>query len=333
MSKLTHGSKYGVVMDMTVHMPSADEQLKEEKDKVAAANNADKALVKVSVARIPPKYSKPLQSTAGKLYNTCKEHAMHINGQYVIPPMELEPLWVKLFGHNDVSSTVPAGGLVGQFYSYKDALAIACKDGSLAKELELGDLASQVQAIDCSEVLSKYGVDISLDVDMKSPHVMPILARMDKDAVKRLGDRVEADAAKRYNASLTEIAGQLGTWFRSVLGDIINRGGAGKKGTHFETMIGKIKDLIDRLPSYNVTNDPVVTEIYNQIYATFATVEKNDFKDEERRKALTEKAKDILAAFDKATTSAPVAPIADTVENEVKSDTNSLPESLVGLVG
>lgn len=258
------GKAWGAVIDLTIHAPAQKIRLKEETSKVAQVNNASTDAVAVIAERIPAMYSKALYNAGQAIRNHVERRSVKINGQNVVPVSMLESLWVELFGHSDVTSVESVGhtGLVCKYRACKAGLIEACRNGELDRVVSetTGNLSEQIAKVDCSLIESAFDVSIKLDIDCSSEIVRNALAQLSANVREQIEARAKRDAEIAAGQATTEITGHAIRWVQNTLETVIERVTKAEKGTQYKRLIDSVTELVDRLPAYNLTNDPNVSK-------------------------------------------------------------------------
>lgn len=146
-----------------------------------------------------------------------------------------------------------------------------------------------------SALKEKFGVDISI---RPLPTAEDFRVQVGDDEVKRIRKSIEEESKKTVEAAMKEVWGRL----RDVVAHMAERLNAykvtedGTEGKFRDSLVGNIAELLDVVPSLNLTQDPALdqfaADIRKRLTAVTATVLRDD---ETVRKATAAAAEDILA--------------------------------------
>jgi hypothetical protein len=294
------GKAWGAVVDVIIHAPAQKVRLKDETAKVASDNNASSDAVAVLAERIPATHAKALYNAGQNIRNHIDRRSVTINGQKVVPVAILPSLWVELFGHDTLTSTECIGhtGLVCKYEAHKSGLIQLCESGELDRIVaeKAGNLLGQISKVDCGLIRSSFGVDIKLDIDCDSQIVRDALAQLSENVRSQVEAKAKADAEKASGEAVVEVTQYALNWVQDTLNNVIAKVSAAEKGTQYKRLVDSVRELVDRLPSYNLTGNKQVADAISNVREKLAKLMNADSlrDDKATRDATVDAAKAIL---------------------------------------
>lgn len=272
---------------ISLHCPAPTKKRADKEEQLTSESGAEKGSIRVQQERIPAIYQKPISATQAKIRAYFDKNAFRLNDTYAIP--------VKQY----VSFEAGYQNLLQQHDAYVSALCEAIENGSIIEEAKrrLGDdFDPSYLPSSCEAVKQAIRVNIRTGADLSSRVITEALNDLADDTKAEVESRVRADMEQAEAEGQTSIVSFVMDEIVEYLKDIQNRCLNGAKGTHYKTLLDKFVRITEKLPAYNVTGNPAVSNAIAKVYEAFKSIDKDNLKaDEAYRKVTAETAKTVLA--------------------------------------
>jgi len=271
---------------ISLHCPAPTKKRRDKEDELTASANAERGAYRVQQERIPAVWQKPISAAQAKIRKYFEDNAFRLNDTYAVPVAQytaFEAGYAKLIQQHD---------------AYVDALCEAIESGAIVEEAKrrMGDdFDPAYLPQSCDAVKAAIRVNISTVADLSSPVITQALADLAEDTRKEVEDRVRRDMAQAEADGQTSIVSFVMDEIVAFLKDVDERCSKGAARTHYKTMLDKFTRITEKLPAYNITENPTISAAISRIYETFKTLDKSDLKtDDSYRRETADKAKAIL---------------------------------------
>jgi hypothetical protein len=154
---------------------------------------------------------------------------------------------------------------------------------------------------DVSEIRAKFKLEMSI---MPFPDAADFRSDLDDDTVDDIrreiaetSSRVVDDAMRHTAEQIVEVVGHVGTKLKEY-----NAGakGNGKRSFFLDSLIDNVRDLVDLLPAFNLTEDPKLDAIIKRIQKEMCAEDACDLrKNDAARESVQKSADEIVAAVSK----------------------------------
>lgn len=272
---------------MSLHCPAPTKKRKDKEDQLTAQAGAERGAIRVQQERIPEKWQKPISACQAKIRAYFDKNAFRLNDSYSIPVSQYDSFeagYQHLLKEHEV--------LVG-------VLCDAIASGEIIEEAKRRageDFIADFLPTSCDAVRSAIHVNIHVSTDLSSPVINQALADLADETRKTVEERVRTDMEKAEAEGQSSLVSFVMDEIVAYLRDIQDRCSTDGKGKHFKTLMDKFVRITQRLPSYNVTGNPVVSNAIQRVYDAFKELDKETLRDnEEYRKETLETAKNLLA--------------------------------------
>lgn len=271
---------------ISLHCPAPTKKRKDKEDMLTASANAENGAYRVQQERIPVKYQKPISAIQAKIRKYFEDNCFRLNDTYAVPIQQYESFEAG-YSH-----------LIQQHDAYVQVLCNAIDSGEIVEEAKrrMGDdFDPSYLPESCDAVKSAIRVNISTIANLSSPVITKALEELAQDTKEEVEERVRQDMAKAEAEGQTTIVSFVMDEVIAFLKDVNDRCGRGAERTHYKTMIDKFVRITQKLPAYNVTQNPAIANAIERIYETFKTLDKDALKqDETYRQVQAENAKELL---------------------------------------
>ncbi len=274
-----------IYFDVSLHGKSPTRKNKDKENKILAETGAEKGVIRVQQEVVPERWQKPLTSVQTKIRAYFDNYAFRLNSGYAIP--------VKLYD-SFVRDLKP---LLDKHEVCVNALCNAVESGAIVEEAERrsnGEFNRDVLPQTCGEVRAAYQVSIRHRADLGSKVIMQALSELAEET------RTKVETLVREGLEQAEAEGQ-----RSMVGFIMDEvvaflkdveGRCSEGGQRqWKTLLDKFTRITEKLPAYNITNNPEVSSAIERVFQTFKNLDAANLKaDEAYRKKTAENAREVL---------------------------------------
>lgn len=271
---------------ISLHCPAPTKKRKDKEDILTAEANAERGAYKVQQERIPEKWQKPISATQAKIRKYFDDNCFRLNDTYAIPVEQytsFEEGYRKLIAQHDV---------------YVQVLCDAIDSGDILEEAKRrmgNDFDPSYLPASCDAVKAAIKVNVSIIANLSSPVIKAALDKLAGDTKVEVEKRVREDMARDEAHGQSKIVGFVMEEVVAFLQDVRDRCQRGAEGTHYKTMLDKFVRVTEKLPSYNVTENPVIQATIAKVYEAFKNLDKDALKsDEVARSDAAESAKSLL---------------------------------------
>lgn len=274
-------NQYGIVYKITIRSTGVNQKINIENiNEVKNTIDADSELINLVISKLPIKYSKKLISAKSAIYNYINKVGIKINGEVIIP--------IKKY----IEFETELNKKINEFNNVVNEIIKAYRNNEF--DLNFGNLKNFVDYID-EEKLRNFRVEVRKFVDFNSPYISSVLNELEESVVQKLKEECKRDYDAERAETLTNISNFVVIRIKNLLQKLIEK--VGEKGTKIKYLLDDIKEIINEMPSYNILNDPKITEQINEINKIFGNLEKEDFEDKKECEKIKENAKSLLQKF------------------------------------
>jgi hypothetical protein len=255
---------------ISLHCPAPTRKRKDKEEQLTASAGAESGTIRVQQERIPAKWQKPISAIQSKVRKHFDDNAFRINDCYAIPVAQFEAFEAS-YQH-----------LLQQHEGYLSALCMAIESGEIVEEAKrrMGDdFDPSFLPKSCEAVRNAIRINIRTIADLSSPVIAQALSQLADDTVIEVTERIKQDQAKLEAEGQANVVSFVMDEIVEYLKDIQTRVGAGEKGAHFKTVLDKFTRITQKLPAYNVTENPTIANAIERIYETFKTLDKDTLKE------------------------------------------------------
>jgi hypothetical protein len=272
---------------ISLHCPAPTRKDKKKEDELTAQSGAERGAIRVQAERIPEKFQKPISACQAKIRSYFEKNSFRLNDSYAIPVKQYDSFMVEV------------NRLMAEHDVYVNRLCEAIDSGEIVEEARRrmgADFDPAFVPASCDAVKSAIKVVIRPHADLTSPVIASALADLAEDTRNEVETKVREEMERAENEGQTSIVSFVMDEVREYLVDIATRCDEGAKGTHYKTLLDKFVRITQKLPAYNVTGNPAVSNAIERVYEAFKTLDKTTLKNsEDYRRKQVETAKTILA--------------------------------------
>jgi len=278
-----------VFVDVKVKGMSMSKQDKMLGAEINDTHNAENGTAKVMLRKFPESFAKSITNAGQGVYQVYKRFGIPVGQHYAIP--------IKNYPKFDQELKLA----ISKFNVAVSALRDAVQTGLLVDiaKAQQGSLYNEANDLTLTDVDKTFAV---------LPMVWKNLRCKDIDqAMAILGDETVAAIEEAHKAAIvqakkdSELAGvrKVSEEIRELVADITEKCGKKDiKGVQWKTVVSHIQKAIQTLPTYNVTDNPLVSETLAEMEKTIGNVKEYELKnDEAKRQELAKGASAIANKF------------------------------------
>lgn len=271
---------------VNLQCPSPTKKHKRKEEEITSTAHAEKGNLRVQQERIPEKWQGPISCVQSRIRNLFDKNCFRLNDTYALPISQYETFEAQL------------AKMVDEHTVHVEALCRAIETGEIVTEAMRragNEFNPNFLPSSCEAVRSAIRVNITRIADLSNPAISKALSDLAETTRTEVEARIKADAEKAEADGQTSVVGFVMDEITDYLKDVSTRCADDGKGKHFQTLLDKFIRITEKLPSYNVTNNPQISNAIAKIYDTFKSLDKKELaKDSALRKETSEKAKTLL---------------------------------------
>ena len=184
-----------------------------------------------------------------------------------------------------------------EFNTEADAFARAYPDFIEERKRKLNGAFKEKDYPPVSEIRSKFQLDMKV---MAFPEATDFRADLDADVVADIKAEIEAstaqvteDAMKHNYQQIAEVVGHMAEKLKEYG---TKKPGARKASWFADTLVENVRELVELLPHFNLTNDSKLTAITERISRDLCTEEPQELRDNPKARADVAKSADAIIA-------------------------------------
>jgi len=190
--------------------------------------------------------------------------------------------------------------------SFKDKREIACREFVMAfpdhvktAQNVLGDMFLEADYPDISEVESKFSMEFAYSPvptgnDFRVVLSEDVTKQLRKEADARTNDAISAATTSVWQR-IHDVVEHMASKLEGYQVQVVD-GKTTTRGAFHDTLVSNVADLADILPSLNISNDPKLAEMADNLRQKLASYNPQDLRDHESvRKDVAKDARQILA--------------------------------------
>lgn len=166
-------------------------------------------------------------------------------------------------------------------------------------QLKLGDAFKPSDYPNVEDIVDKYSIKYSL-FPITSADDVPAQLRLPAERIRQIEADVEADANERVEAGMKAIHKRVTNVLNTFIDGMDRHGikaqGQQRASKFSDTTVTAIEELAETLPHINLTNDPALTEVANDLLSRMRDLDPQKLRDDPaERKSAAETARDIAS--------------------------------------
>ena len=126
----------------------------------------------------------------------------------------------------------------------------------------LGDLFNEDDYDSVEEVRGSYFVEYSFSAIPDASH---FIADIHEDEARRIRERVEKQTTARLQAGVSSLYGRIAEVLETMIGQIDPANDGDKAPRIYDSVLKRMRDVIDTIPNLNLTGDPDLTRICQEL--------------------------------------------------------------------